>query len=87
MALKESDVKEIIFSAVFESGNEPLAAGTAKFEQNDPRLRWHVDYETRGGEARNVKIFTDYESTPESVAEEVKKAIDFDIKNIGDKEN
>ncbi len=90
MALKESDLKEIIFSAVRESGNKPIAVGTAKWLEAirrlfsfgriisyDPRLRWGVDYETSTGEVRHFKIFifTDNESTPESVREDVRKAI------------
>ncbi len=90
MALKESDLKEIMFSAVRESGNKPIAVGTAKWLEAirrlfsfgriisyDPRLRWGVDYETSTGEVRHFKIFifTDNESTPESVREDVRKAI------------
>ena len=86
--LSRSDLKEIMFSAVRESGNKPIAAGTAKWLEAirrlfsfgriisyDPRLRWGVDYETSTGEVRHFKIFTDNESTPESVREDVRKAI------------
>ena len=103
-ALEESDLKEIIFSAVRESGNKAIAVGTANsfnYQQllnadvrsvyvlqsleairrsfyplsYDPRLWWGVDYETSTGEVRHFKIFTDNESTPESVREDVRKAI------------
>ena len=104
-ALEESDLKEIIFSAVRESGNKPIAVGTADSDNYykqlldgdvrsdyvlqsleairrsfyplsyDPRLWWGVDYETSTGEVRHFKIFTDNESTPESVREDVRKAI------------
>ena len=88
MALKESDLKEIMVSAVRESGNKPIAVGTAKWLQAirrlfsfgriisyNPRLRWGVDYETSTGEVRHFKIFTDNLSRPESVREDVRKAI------------
>ncbi len=48
-----------------------------------PSQRWRVDYETSTGEVRHFKIFTYYRSshgscgisTPESVREDVRKAI------------
>ena len=81
-----------MFSAVRESGNKPIAAGTDKlYEMWDkfcwvtftpqrmgahiPRPRWRVDYDSSTGEVRHFKIVTDNESTPESVREDVRKAI------------
>ena len=78
--LSRSDLEVIMASAVRESGNKPIAVGTAKWLEAirrlfsfgriisyDPRLRWGVDYETSTGEVRHFKIFifTDNESTPE----------------------
>ena len=98
--LSRSDLKEIMFSAVRESGNKPIRVsrdwlytildgfGRVTLIQRTtvpipPPERWRVDYETSTGEVRHFKIFTYYRSsqhscgisTPESVREDVRKAI------------